>query len=70
MVGFALFGSVHILPAYLAEAGATMPSISAVLARTGLPQLLLKAIRAAHGLGYRFPLADRSLTEAWPTRFA
>ena len=31
MVGFALFGSVHILPAYLAEAGATMPSISGAL---------------------------------------
>src|ERR1700726_3283703 len=42
MVGFALFGSVYILPAYLAQAqGYNAEQIGAVLAWTGLPQLLL-----------------------------
>src|ERR1700676_380895 len=42
MVGFALFGSVYILPAYLGQAqGYNSEQIGAVLAWTGLPQLLL-----------------------------
>ena len=42
MVGFALFGSVYILPAYLGQAqGYNAEQIGAVLAWTGLPQLLL-----------------------------
>ena len=42
MVGFALFGSVYILPAYLAQAqGYNAEQIGNVLAWTGLPQLLL-----------------------------
>src|ERR1700744_3075913 len=42
MLGFALFGSVYILPAYLGEAqGYNSEQIGSVLAWTGLPQLLL-----------------------------
>jgi DHA2 family multidrug resistance protein len=42
MVGFALFGSVYILPAYLAQAqGYNAEQIGNVLAWTGLPQLVL-----------------------------
>ena len=42
MVGFALFGSVYILPAYLGQAqGYNAEQIGGVLAWTGLPQLLL-----------------------------
>src|SRR5712672_50608 len=42
LVGFALFGSVYILPAYLGQAqGYNAEQIGAVLAWTGLPQLLL-----------------------------
>lgn len=42
MLGFALFGSVYILPAYLGQAqGYNAEQIGAVLAWTGLPQLLL-----------------------------
>jgi MFS transporter, DHA2 family, multidrug resistance protein len=42
MVGFALFGSVYILPAYLAQAqGYNSEQIGAVMAWTGLPQLIL-----------------------------
>src|SRR5437899_5620002 len=42
MVGFALFGSVYILPAYLGQAqGYNAEQVGAVLAWTGLPQLLL-----------------------------
>ncbi len=42
MVGFALFGSVYILPAYLGQAqGYNAEQIGKVLAWTGLPQLLL-----------------------------
>ena len=42
MVGFALFGSVYILPAYLGQAqGYNAEQIGQVLAWTGLPQLLL-----------------------------
>ena len=42
LLGFALFGSVYILPAYLAQAqGYNSEQIGAVLAWTGLPQLLL-----------------------------
>jgi DHA2 family multidrug resistance protein len=42
LVGFALFGSVYILPAYLGQAqGYNSEQIGAVLAWTGLPQLLL-----------------------------
>src|SRR6185369_2061339 len=42
MVGFALFGSVYILPAYLGQAqGYNAEQIGSVLAWTGLPQLLL-----------------------------
>ncbi len=42
MLGFALFGSVYILPAYLGQVqGYNAQQIGAVLAWTGLPQLLL-----------------------------
>ncbi|WOH85285.1 DHA2 family efflux MFS transporter permease subunit [Bradyrhizobium sp. BEA-2-5] len=42
MVGFALFGSVYILPAYLGQAqGYNSEQIGNVLAWTGLPQLVL-----------------------------
>jgi MFS transporter, DHA2 family, multidrug resistance protein len=42
LVGFALFGSVYILPAYLGQAqGYNAEQIGGVLAWTGLPQLLL-----------------------------
>jgi len=42
MVGFALFGSVYILPQYLGQAqGYNAEQIGNVLAWTGLPQLLL-----------------------------
>src|SRR5271169_5983667 len=42
LVGFALFGSVYILPAYLGQAqGYNAEQIGAVLAWTGLPQLVL-----------------------------
>jgi DHA2 family multidrug resistance protein len=42
LVGFALFGSVYILPAYLGQAqGYNAEQIGNVLAWTGLPQLLL-----------------------------
>src|SRR3981189_185343 len=42
MVGFALFGSVYILPAYLGQAqGYNSEQIGAVMAWTGLPQLIL-----------------------------
>jgi len=42
MVGFALFGSVYILPAYLGQAqGYNAEQIGTVLAWTGLPQLVL-----------------------------
>ncbi len=42
MLGFALFGSVYILPAYLGEAqGYNAEQIGKVLAWTGLPQLIL-----------------------------
>ncbi|UPU01270.1 multidrug efflux MFS transporter [Bradyrhizobium barranii subsp. apii] len=42
MVGFALFGSVYILPAYLGQAqGYNAEQIGNVLAWTGLPQLVL-----------------------------
>jgi MFS transporter, DHA2 family, multidrug resistance protein len=42
LVGFALFGSVYILPAYLGQAqGYNSEQIGAVLAWTGLPQLIL-----------------------------
>src|SRR3954453_11067630 len=42
LVGFALFGSVYILPAYLGRAqGYNSEQIGQVLAWTGLPQLLL-----------------------------
>ena len=42
MLGFALFGSVYILPAYLGQAqGYNAQQIGAVLAWTGLPQLVL-----------------------------
>jgi DHA2 family multidrug resistance protein len=42
MLGFALFGSVYILPAYLGQAqGYNAEQIGTVLAWTGLPQLLL-----------------------------
>src|SRR5258707_9768835 len=45
MVGFALFGSVYILPAYLGQAqGYNAEQIGAVLAWTGLPQVLLIAL--------------------------
>ena len=42
LVGLALFGSVYILPAYLGQAqGYNAEQIGAVLAWTGLPQLIL-----------------------------
>jgi DHA2 family multidrug resistance protein len=42
LVGFALFGSVYILPAYLGQAqGYNAEQIGNVMAWTGLPQLLL-----------------------------
>ncbi len=42
LVGFALFGSVYILPAYLGQAqGYNAEQIGSVLAWTGLPQLIL-----------------------------
>jgi DHA2 family multidrug resistance protein len=42
MLGFALFGSVYILPAYLGQAqGYNSEQIGSVLAWTGLPQLIL-----------------------------
>jgi DHA2 family multidrug resistance protein len=42
LLGFALFGSVYILPAYLGQAqGYNAEQIGEVLAWTGLPQLLL-----------------------------
>jgi DHA2 family multidrug resistance protein len=42
MVGFALFGSVYILPAYLGQAqGYNSEQIGSVMAWTGLPQLIL-----------------------------
>jgi MFS transporter, DHA2 family, multidrug resistance protein len=42
LLGFALFGSVYILPAYLGQVqGYNAEQIGAVLAWTGLPQLLL-----------------------------
>jgi MFS transporter, DHA2 family, multidrug resistance protein len=42
LLGFALFGSVYILPAYLGQAqGYNSEQIGGVLAWTGLPQLLL-----------------------------
>jgi DHA2 family multidrug resistance protein len=42
LVGFALFGSVYILPAYLGQAqGYNSEQIGQVLAWTGLPQLIL-----------------------------
>jgi len=42
LLGFALFGSVYMLPAYLGEAqGYNSEQIGAVLAWTGLPQLIL-----------------------------
>jgi len=42
MLGFALFGSVYILPAYLGQAqGYNAQQIGSVLAWTGLPQLVL-----------------------------
>jgi MFS transporter, DHA2 family, multidrug resistance protein len=42
MLGFALFGSVYILPAYLGQAqGYNSEQIGGVLAWTGLPQLIL-----------------------------
>ncbi len=42
MLGFALFGSVYILPAYLGQAqGYNAEQIGRVLAWTGLPQLIL-----------------------------
>src|SRR5271163_1049678 len=42
MLGFALFGSVYILPAYLGQAqGYNAEQIGNVLAWTGLPQLIL-----------------------------
>jgi DHA2 family multidrug resistance protein len=42
MLGFALFGSVYILPAYLGQAqGYNAEQIGSVLAWTGLPQLVL-----------------------------
>jgi DHA2 family multidrug resistance protein len=42
LLGFALFGSVYILPAYLGQAqGYNAEQIGKVLAWTGLPQLLL-----------------------------
>jgi DHA2 family multidrug resistance protein len=42
LLGFALFGSVYILPAYLGQAqGYNAQQIGEVLAWTGLPQLLL-----------------------------
>src|ERR1700731_5210343 len=42
LVGFALFGSVYILPAYLGQAqGYNAEQIGAVLAWTGLPRLIL-----------------------------
>ncbi|QND40993.1 DHA2 family efflux MFS transporter permease subunit (plasmid) [Rhizobium leguminosarum bv. viciae] len=42
LVGVALFGTVYILPQYLGQCSATMPSRSATCwLRTGLPQLLL-----------------------------
>src|SRR6202035_2717911 len=42
LLGFALFGSVYMLPAYLGEAqGYNAEQIGAVMAWTGLPQLLL-----------------------------
>jgi MFS transporter, DHA2 family, multidrug resistance protein len=42
LLGFALFGSVYILPAYLGQAqGYNAEQIGAVMAWTGLPQLLL-----------------------------
>jgi DHA2 family multidrug resistance protein len=42
LLGFALFGSVYMLPAYLGEAqGYNAEQIGSVLAWTGLPQLIL-----------------------------
>ena len=42
MLGFALFGSVYILPAYLGQAqGYNAEQIGSVMAWTGLPQLVL-----------------------------
>src|SRR6202023_43541 len=42
LLGFALFGSVYILPAYLGQAqGYNAEQIGNVLAWTGLPQILL-----------------------------
>src|SRR6202044_1981859 len=42
LLGFALFGSVYILPAYLGQAqGYNAEQIGKVMAWTGLPQLLL-----------------------------
>jgi MFS transporter, DHA2 family, multidrug resistance protein len=42
LLGFALFGSVYILPAYLGEAqGYNAEQIGSVMAWTGLPQLVL-----------------------------
>jgi MFS transporter, DHA2 family, multidrug resistance protein len=42
MLGFALFGSVYILPAYLGQAqGYNSEQIGSVMAWTGLPQLIL-----------------------------
>ena len=42
LIGFALFGSVYILPAYLGQAqGYNAEQIGAVMAWTGLPQLIL-----------------------------
>ena len=42
LVGFALFGTIYILPQYLGQAqGYNAEQIGAVLAWTGLPQLVV-----------------------------
>ena len=46
-VGFALFGSIYVLPQYLGEVqGYNAEQIGLVLAWTGLPQLVLIPLRA------------------------
>src|ERR1700735_1028252 len=62
LLGFALFGSVYMLPAYLGEAqGYNAEQIGSVLAWTGLPQLILIPLvpELMKGFGQRFTLFSR-----------
>ncbi len=57
LVGFALFGSVYILPAYLGQAqGYNAEQIGTVLAWTGLPQLLLIPLVPIADEAFRYAL--------------